>query len=300
MRVDKNMTREDLDWQSVFDAFPDMIAIIDKNHRIVKANKAMALKLGCTTEQLTGCSCFKVVHELESIPGLCPHARTLASGQKEHSEIEEIRLGRIADITTVPLFNSVGELVGSLHVARDITVGKEKIQLMLEEALHKSEQQSRALLDAFPDLIFRLDRGGRYLDCKAPKDELFFQSSSIVGKKNRDITPPEFADLIESKISLTLETGKMMSFEYQLEIPGKGCRDFEARMVPSGSDEVIAIARDITERKKTDKALKKKFEELEWFNHMMIDRELRMIELKREINELLLKSGEPEKYTVHQ
>jgi PAS domain S-box-containing protein len=55
---------------------------------------------------------------------------------------------------------------------------------------------------------------------------------------------------------------------------------------------------DITELKETEKKLRDKADELEKFNRLMLGRELRMIELKKEVNTLLKKAGEDEKYTI--
>jgi PAS domain S-box-containing protein len=115
--------------------------------------------------------------------------------------------------------------------------------------LRKSEARLQAMFDAIPDMIFRLNKDGLILDYKANKKDLHEQSASFTGKRHRDITPPEFADLIEQKIEETLRDNKLHTFEYQLHISDKGMLDFEARMVPSGSDEVIAIVRNITESK---------------------------------------------------
>ena len=48
----------------------------------------------------------------------------------------------------------------------------------------------------------------------------------------------------------------------------------------------------------TEAELKEKYAELERFNQMAVDRELRMIELKREINELLRAAGKPDRYRI--
>jgi PAS domain S-box-containing protein len=198
-------------------------------------------------------------------------------------------------LTTSIIYDDEGQAIAIMGVASDITESKK-----VEGALRESEKYARALLDAIPDLMFRLDRTGTYLDCKAETQELYYQSESIVGKRNRDITPPEFADLIEKKIRSTLKKGVMEIFEYKLPIPNRGVCDFEARMVASGPDEVTVISRDITERKKADEALQKKIKELEYFNNLMINRELKMIELKKEINSLLNKLGEKDKYIIHE
>jgi predicted transcriptional regulator len=56
---------------------------------------------------------------------------------------------------------------------------------------------------------------------------------------------------------------------------------------------------DVTEINENLKALKKKSEELEEINRYFVDRELKMIELKKEINDLLRSSGREEKYVIH-
>ncbi|MCX6266941.1 MAG: hypothetical protein NTW16_06220, partial [Bacteroidetes bacterium] len=63
---------------------------------------------------------------------------------------------------------------------------------------------------------------------------------------------------------------------------------------------VHGVTRDITDRKITEEALKQKAKELERFNSLMIGRELKMIELKKEINELLENDDKPKKYIVHE
>lgn len=57
-------------------------------------------------------------------------------------------------------------------------------------------------------------------------------------------------------------------------------------------------ALDISDRKRAEEKLKQKIEELEQFNELTVDREIRMIELKKEVNELLKLSGKTEKYKI--
>ena len=60
----------------------------------------------------------------------------------------------------------------------------------------------------------------------------------------------------------------------------------------------ISSARDITEQKEYENALKKKNDELQTMNSIMINREIKMTEMKKEINEILKESGKKEKYEV--
>ena len=74
---------------------------------------------------------------------------------------------------------------------------------------------------------------------------------------------------------------------------------------PLNEDYVTFYGRDITLRKRAEneiqrhlKELQIKNEELLRFNRVAVDRELRMIELKKEINELYARTGQPVKYTL--
>ena len=132
----------------------------------------------------------------------------------------------------------------------------------VEEALKSSEIRANALLNAIPDLMFKLNKEGVYIEYKSAKEDLAYQKDSIIGLKNRDIMPFNFADFIDEKIQLTLNEEKTQIFEYQLQLPGKGICEYEARMVPCDNEEVIAIVRDITDRKKAESEIKIKNREL--------------------------------------
>ena len=58
------------------------------------------------------------------------------------------------------------------------------------------------------------------------------------------------------------------------------------------------IIRDISDRKKVENEIKRKVDELERFNRLMVGREIKMIGLKKEVNELLEKLSFPGKYKI--
>ncbi len=65
----------------------------------------------------------------------------------------------------------------------------------------------------------------------------------------------------------------------------------------SGWEIHVAVI-DITERKRVEESLRVRNEELARFNSASVGRELRMIEFKKEINELCVQSGQPPRYPL--
>ena len=70
-------------------------------------------------------------------------------------------------------------------------------------------------------------------------------------------------------------------------------------MTLDGEEGILGWLLDITDRKKAEKEIEEKYTELSRFRRMAIGREQKMIELKKEINELLKGIGHVEKYKIH-
>ncbi len=124
-----------------------------------------------------------------------------------------------------------------------------------EDALRKSETKLVALLDAIPDLMYRLSDRGVFLDFRIPKGfKALLDAGSTVGKHVRDVLPAGLADQMLKNARKALETGEMQIFEFEVYILGEP-REREARIIVSGENEVLAIVRDVTEKKRLDREL---------------------------------------------
>jgi PAS domain S-box-containing protein len=111
-------------WQETFDAIPDMVSIHDRDHRIVRVNKAFAKAFETTPEKLVGERCYQVFHSCREPIGNCPHTQTLQTGQPVTAEIFEPTRRAYFDVSTAPIIDARGEITGSVHIARDITERK--------------------------------------------------------------------------------------------------------------------------------------------------------------------------------
>ncbi|MEW6219845.1 MAG: GAF domain-containing protein [Thermodesulfobacteriota bacterium] len=141
--AEEKLLRAKEDWERTFDAVPDLIAILDQEHRIVRANRAMAMRLGLSAEQCLNKRCFTCVHGTGAPAGLCPHVQTIKDGQEHQAELHIPRLGGDFLVTTTPLLGRDGTMTGTVHVARDITERK-----MAEEKVRRLNQDlSRSVLE---------------------------------------------------------------------------------------------------------------------------------------------------------
>jgi len=177
-------------WERTFDAVPDLIAIIDTDFRIVQANKAMMDRLGVTPAECSGQFCYATMHATEAPPSNCPHTRTLRDCREHIAEVSEDRLGGEFIVSTSPVHDSAGKLIGSVHVARDITERK-RAEIRLNEQLHFLQQ----LLDSIPNPVYYKNTEGLYLGCNAAFEAFIgLPGRDIVGKTVYDVVPQEHAD----------------------------------------------------------------------------------------------------------
>ena len=125
-------------WEQTFNSVPDFVAILDDQHRIVRANHPMAERLGVTIDQCIGLHCYEAVHGTAQPPEFCPHTRTCRDGREHTTEVHEPRLGGHFLVSTTPRFNEQGRVIGTVHVARDITDRKQAAE-ELQQAKESAE-----------------------------------------------------------------------------------------------------------------------------------------------------------------
>jgi PAS domain S-box-containing protein len=225
--------------------------------RVLKASENYIDMIGITGSEMVGKTMFNLFPTELAAKMTADDWAVVSEGKLLNLE-EELN-GHIYSSIKFPILQGDKNLLAGYSI--DVTIQKQA-----EKKLKDSEQHAQALLKAIPDMMFLINRQGIFLDYKADNTDLFYQNESFIGKKNHDLVPHEFADLIDENINLTLQTGKMQIFEYQLQLPGRAMNQFEARMVPIGTDEVIVVARNVTERKKAELAILAQNEELEKLN----------------------------------
>lgn len=131
------------EWRNTFDSISDFVSVHDREFRFIRVNKALANFLGMPAEALIGRVCFETMHRSSQPWPQCPHAKALASRQTVTEEVFDPGLGITLLVTCSPYFDEKEQMLGTVHIARDISrqkqQEKEKEALIVElrEALAK-------------------------------------------------------------------------------------------------------------------------------------------------------------------
>ena len=150
-----------------------------------------------------------------------------------------------------PIVNDKGVVVEIQTVGRDITSRKQ-----VEEKLAVSEATNLKILNTLPDLVFRIDAEGTYLDAYTDNESVFYVPKSVfIGKKITDIIPGEAALKAMKALHKAITTQQKVTYEYKLTVNGKD-NFFENRILPISGNEVLSVIRDITASRLSDEAIR--------------------------------------------
>jgi two-component system, NtrC family, sensor kinase len=132
----KNILLQDThDWQDIFDNITDMITIHDKDFNIIHANKAAQDVLGLSVSNDIKTKCFELYHGEPSPPSSCISCQCLKTGNPVAFEAYEPHLNKYLEVRAMPRLDKNNEIIGVIHISRDITQKKE-----MEEILQRAEQ----------------------------------------------------------------------------------------------------------------------------------------------------------------
>ena len=129
-----------------------------------------------------------------------------------------------------------------------------------EDELRASNENLEAVFLALPDLYFRFNHKGEFLEYHGSEDQLYNPKDNIVGSTIAERLPEGPAKIIMDALRVVVSQQKRVTVEYVLEMP-EGNRVFESAMLPFRDNEVIAGVRDITDRRSAEDSLLKSNEQ---------------------------------------
>jgi PAS domain S-box-containing protein len=125
-----------LEWEDTFDTITDMITIHDTDFNIIRSNRAAQEILGLPSVEVgKAIKCYSYYHGKDSPPRDCQSCTCLNTGQPTSFDMFEPHLNKYLEVRAMPRFDDNNEIIGIIHVIRDITERKK-----VEEALQRAEQ----------------------------------------------------------------------------------------------------------------------------------------------------------------
>lgn len=149
----------------------------------------------------------------------------------------------------------VSELEAALRDRKQAEIAlqllNEELEVKFQErtaALHEKSSELEAMLNAFPDLFFRLAADSTILDYKAGSQdsELYVPPEVFLGKRMVEILSPEAGEKMQQAIAQLQQSSTLVSVEYSLSMPN-GEEYYEARLIPFANDNIILIVRNVSE-----------------------------------------------------
>lgn len=121
------------EWEATFNSISDLVSIHDKNSKLLRVNKAYADFFKMKPEEVVGQYCYSVVHGADEPCLDCPHQNTVKSKKASRLEYFEKRFNLYLEVSTSPILDKNNEVVGTVHIIKDISERK-RIEQKLKEA----------------------------------------------------------------------------------------------------------------------------------------------------------------------
>ena len=247
-----------LRYREFFENAKDAIYIHDLSGRYMLVNRAGEQLIGYSKEEILRLSVFDVIRyeDVNQIRGklnqkLADHAATVY-------EVEIVtKDGRLVPVeVSSRLIYENGVPIGVQGTAREITERRER-----QKALKASEECLRELIENANDTIFTCDLEGN-ITClnRAGQKLIGYLAREAVGMNFADFVAPEFLETAAEM--LARKATNDVSTVYELEIITRGgeraALEVSSRTIfnDGKSVGVQGVARDITERKRTEQALR--------------------------------------------
>jgi len=295
---------------------PIGITIVDREGKITFANQYAERVLGLQKNQITQRTYNDPEWEITDYDG-----KTFPDDQLPFKQVQdtgkpvfgvqhaiEWPSGKrcLLSINAAPLFNMQKQFDGMVSILQDVTEYKR-----MERELRHSEAKFRSIYEESPIGIELYDSKGELVDVNSACLDIFGVSDEAQIKGFKLFEDPN----LSAENKKRLRKGKAIRYEVPFDFEKvkklklydtnkSGIIYLSVRITPlkkarekSALGYLVQLI-NITERKQAEQRIKEKMARIETLNRHMVGRELKMVELKKEVNQLLEQLGEPKKFPV--
>jgi two-component system sensor histidine kinase/response regulator len=299
-KTEKELKESEKKYRTIFDNSAVAITLTDENEKIISWNKYTETFLGMNKDDLY----------LRPVQDLYPVAEwqkirsqdVRQKGMQHHLETKIIRKNNDpidVDLSLSVLKNHEDKVIGSIGVIKDITDQKR-----MEKTLEESEKKFKLLYEKAPVPYHTLSPTGLITDVNEKWCQtLGYMKEEVIGKSIFDFVSEDERTKAQESFAQKIVNGKSYTGGHEREYRTKAgekrlfvIHDFLLFDKDSRVVSVYTTMEDITENKIAEQTLKEKINELERYKIITVNREMKMMELKNEINELCTQHHEKQRY----
>jgi PAS domain S-box-containing protein len=290
--------------RTLIDHLPNAIYVKDAACRKTLANPVDVRNMGASTEaEILGKTDFDVFPHDLAAAFYEDDQSVIRSGLPILNREEMITLpdGTMGwQVTSkVPVRDRAGQVIGLVGIGHDITERKRT-----EAVLRESEERFRSILDDIEHgYYYEVDTAGNFTFINSALVRMLGRpANELMGMNYRLYMTPEGGKAVFQTFNRVFRTGiPEQALEWDLVRPDGTLRYVEVSVsLIKAADGSIngfrGIVYDITEHKRAESQLTEQVEELQRWHNATLGRETRILDLKREVNELLGKVGKPPRY----
>jgi PAS domain S-box-containing protein len=245
---------------AIIETSQDWIWAIDRKGMHTYSNQALEKILGYRPEEIIDRSSFDLMHEgdkemVESILRECEEKQCGWSNLLLRW-LHKDGTYRFLESNAVPILNTKGDLVGFMGVDRDITERKRT-----EEAVRESEKKYRTVVEIIPEGIAIASKG-RHVFANRGLANIFGVSATdeLLGKPVMDYIHPDYRKIVGERIEQQIKRGESAPLMEEKMLRADGTVIYTeviaAPLEYEGEQAILAVIRDITERKRTEEAVR--------------------------------------------
>jgi PAS domain S-box-containing protein len=293
--LEDELRRREARYRTILQTALDGFWVTDLHGNFLDINESYSQLIGYNRNELLNMS-ITDVEALEKKTETKQHIqRVIEKGSDRFESKHRCKNGKVIDLEiSVNYLPTEARLFVFLHNITERNLGK--------AALQESEERYRQLVEGSPDaiavhlngkIVFVNSVALRLIGAKSPQD--------LLGSSVLDIVHPDSRNKVIERLQLEAKGKEAPLVEEKFVKFDGSVIDVEVVGLPYpylGKNATQVVIRDITERKFLENKTKERIREIERSNNLMIGREFRMIELKKEVNELFVRLGEKKKYRI--